>query len=160
MEKSRLKPSKQSAKRLSRFAIAGIFNTGLDFAILNALVFSFHMPKIGANIISSSVAMAVSYLLNHHFVFEEKRDHSAHRFVVFIVITAVGLYGLQNLVIFIFSHTFTAPAHGFYNAINWLLPEVFSKEFVELNFAKALATLASLTWNYLLYSRFVFSKDK
>lgn len=151
--------NKTRVKRWSRFALVGAFNTGLDFAILNALVFGFSLPKIGANIISSSIAMVASYVLNHRFVFRSDKAHSTRLFVTFIVITAVGLYILQNLVLYFFSHVFTAPAHLLYEFADWLMPGVFTKEFAELNFAKALATVASLLWNYVLYSRFVF-KDK
>src|SRR5688572_23787675 len=96
------KIGKTRVKRWSRFALVGAFNTGLDFAVLNALVFGLALPKVGANIISSSAAMIFSYMLNHRFVFRSDKAHSTKLFITFIVITAAGLYVLQSAVIYFF----------------------------------------------------------
>lgn len=143
-------------RRLGRFAIVGIFNTGFDFAILNSLVFMFGVPDIVANIISASVAASVSFFLNRRFVFMSRNQRTARQFIVFMTITLVGLYGLQNLIIYTFTNHLTAPSGWAFSVLNWLSPGTFSRDFVSLNFAKAVATFASLTWNYILYARLVF----
>lgn len=143
-------------KRVSRFAVVGIFNTLFDFAILNSLVFVLGQKTIIANIISGTIAATVSFFLNHSFVFKQGDKRTLRKFVTFICITMVGLYGLQNLIIFVLTHYFTAPADWCFDILNCLSADTFSREFVRLNFAKGVATLASLTWNYLLYAKLVF----
>lgn len=149
---------KLDKRRISRFAVVGIFNTAFDFAILNTLVFAFDLPNVGANVISGSVAVVVSYFLNLRFVFKTGDKKSARQFVLFILITLVGIYGLQNLIIYTLTHYLTAPSTWCFNLLELIKSDLFSKEFVRLNFAKAIATIASLTWNYILYARLVFKR--
>lgn len=147
---------KLKKRRLGRFAMVGIFNTGFDFAILNTLVFVFGAPRIIANIISGSAAALLSFLLNRSFVFKSAGQKSARQFIVFLIITLVGLYGLQNLIIYTLANHLTTPSDWCFDLLNWLKAGTFSQDFVRLNFAKVVATLASLTWNYVLYGRYVF----
>ena len=79
--------------------------------------------------------------------------------MIFIAITMLGLYGLQNILIYFLTHGFTAPSDWCFSLLEWLSSGTFSKEFVRLNFAKVIATIASLTWNYILYSRLVFKPN-
>lgn len=143
-------------RRVTRFALVGIFNTGLDFSILNALVFVFGVPDIAANIVSGTIAASISFFLNHRFVFSASRPKSAQNFLIFLAITMVGLYGLQNLIIYVLTHYLTAPASWCFDLLQWFRAGTFSRDFVRLNFAKVIATLASLTWNYFLYAKYVF----
>ncbi len=139
--------------------MVGVFNTGFDFGVLNALVFVFGFSDITANIISGTLAAAVSFFLNHSFVFKASGQGKLRKFIIFITITMVGLYGLQNLIIYALSHHFTTPSSWCFDLLNWLSPGTFNQDFVRLNFAKMIATLASLTWNYVLYAKFVFKQD-
>lgn len=143
-------------KRISRFAVVGLFNTAFDFGILNTLVFVFGLSSIAANIVSSTIAASASFFLNHSFVFKSGGQKTVRNFVVFLAITMLGLYGLQNLIIFTLTHYLTAPSGWCYDLLNWISEGTFSREFVQLNFAKGVATIASLIWNYFMYARFVF----
>ena len=148
-------------RRTSRFLVVGLFNTGLDFSILNALVFGFGLSRLPANIISSSVAMVMSYMLNHRFVFRHDEEKNLKQFLVFIVITAFGLLVLQNLTIYIFTHQLRSVPDAMHTVLDWVVSGVFTKEFIELNFGKAVATIVTMVWNYKLYQRFVFvAKNK
>lgn len=104
------------------------------------------------------MAVVLSFFLNHSFVFKEDGKRTLQKFVMFVAITMVGLYGLQNILIYLFTVQLTAPAGWAFDLLNWLTPGTFSKDFVSLNVAKAFATLASLTWNYFMYAKFVFKK--
>lgn len=149
---------KLNKRRISRFALVGIFNTAFDFGILNTLVFVFGLPNVGANVISGSVAACVSFFLNQRFVFKADKNKSGRQFIIFIIITAVGLYGLQNLIIYSLTNYLTAPSSWCYELLELIKSGMFSKEFVRLNFAKGVATIASLIWNYVLYGRYVFKQ--
>ena len=146
--------------RVSRFVAVGIFNTIVDFTILNTLVFIFDLGKLPANIISTLTAMSISYLLNHGFVFKDEHSRSGKQFALFLSITAFGLLVIQNIVIYIFVHFITWPADVIHAILDTTLPNSFSQEFVRLNVAKVIATLITMVWNYELYKRFVFKKVK
>lgn len=140
-----------------RFVFVGIINTIVDFSILNILVFVFGLNNIIANTISVSVAMLVSYLLNQTIVFRYQGKNHAKNIVLFVAITAFGLFVLQNLVIYLFVHLIHFPADWATSIIHTIGFENLSKEFISLNFAKAVATGVTMVWNYFMYKRFVFN---
>lgn len=132
---------KKHAEKL-RFAVVGGANTALDFVILFALTFA-GMDKIAANYVSTSVALIFSFLANKSFTFKHKTGNAKKQFALFIVITLIGLWTIQPLVIWLSSMA--------------LAPYV-TNEAINLFIAKLIATVASLIWNYILYSRIVFKK--
>jgi putative flippase GtrA len=149
-----------SSNSVIRFIAVGITNTIIDFAILNILVFAFGLNKIVANSISVTIAMLVSYSLNHYVVFRQSNENHARKFVLFIIITAFGLFAIQNLIIYFFVHIFTWPGNVATNVLHFIGLNQLSKAFVILNFAKAIASAATLVWNYFMYKKFVFTKSK
>lgn len=124
--------------RLVRFVIIGVLNTAIDFVILFALT-SAGMGLWLANIFSTSVALGFSFFANRSFTF--KSTGKINRQVLpFLLVTLTGLWLWQPLVIFTVTNVIDA-AWG--SAIVLLI-------------AKTLATVVSMTWNYLLYNRVVF----
>ena len=140
----------------ARFVVVGIFNTIIDFSILNILVFGAGFNKILANSISVSIAMAVSYLLNNYVVFRHKEKHHAAKIMLFVIITAFGLFVMQNCIIYFLVHVFTFPGNLATTIIHGIGAKSLSHSFIALNIAKALATAVTLVWNYFMYRRFVF----
>lgn len=132
---------KKHAEKI-RFAIVGGANTALDFIILFALTFA-GIDKIAANYISTSVALIFSFFANKSFTFKHKTGNAKKQFILFIVITIAGLWILQPLIIWI--------------STNALAPYI-TNQALNLFIAKLIATVASLIWNYILYSRIVFKK--
>jgi putative flippase GtrA len=65
--------------------------------------------------------------------------------VYFLLITLVGLWIIQPIII---------------NLVKLLVEQWLLNSSVILLIGKLLATCVTLVWNYLLYSRFVFKKDK
>ena len=132
---------KKHAEKI-RFAIVGGANTALDFIILFALTFS-GMDRIAANYVSTSVALIFSFFANKSFTFKDKTGNSKKQFILFIVITLIGLWVIQPIIIWVSTNA---------------LEQYIANEAVTLFIAKLIATIASLIWNYLLYSRLVFKK--
>lgn len=122
-----------------RFALVGGFNTALDFVILFALTFA-GMDKIVANYFSTGISLIFSFFANKKFTFKHKSGNAKKQFTLFLIITIVGLWAIQPLVIWIVTSIF----------------EPYLNEAINLFIAKLIATIASLIWNYLLYSRLVF----
>ena len=132
---------KRHAQKI-RFGIVGLANTALDFAILFLLV-AFGLDKIPANFISTGVAFVFSFFVNKSFTFKNKGGNVKKQFAVFILVTIIGLWVIQPLVISSVSGALVTTGWE-----NWII----------LFVAKVIATVASLIWNYLFYSRLVFKK--
>lgn len=127
-----------------RFVLVGGVNTVVDFAILFTLVNLCSVPTFAANIVSTTAALSVSYVLNKKAVFGDADTSDIKQIALFVVVTLVGLWIVQGVVI-----TLVSP----------LLQTLGGKN-GSLFIAKLIATLFSLTWNYLWYSRVVFHRRK
>lgn len=130
---------KQHAEKF-RFALVGGFNTALDFGILFLFV-ALGGDKIVGNYISTSVAFIFSFFANKTFTFKAKSGNARREFFVFMIVTLFGLWVLQPLII--------AGASAALTPLGLTDPVV-------LFIAKLAATIVSLIWNYILYSRIVF----
>ncbi len=133
---------KRHAEKL-RFGVVGIANTALDFAILFLLV-GMGLDRIPANFVSTSIAFVFSFFVNKSFTFNSIGGNVKRQFALFIVITVFSLWVIQPIVIV---------------TMSWLLAGLGLDSSVELFIAKLVATIASLIWNYIFYSRLVFKKQ-
>ena len=122
-----------------RFAFIGGINTAIDFGILFLLT-ALGLDKLVANFFSTSVAFVFSFFANRTFTFKSTGS-AKKQFLPFLAVTLTGLWVLQPLVIL---------------AITQLLHSL--DQALALFIAKLIATVVSLIWNYILYSRFVFKK--
>ena len=128
--------------QLLRFGIVGGANTALDFGLL--FVFKFiGIPIEIANIMSTGLAFIFSFFANKKYTFKTTNTNVIREMILFVIITLTGLWGLQTLII--------ALTHN-------PLTQLMGNTDVALLVAKLLATVASLTWNYLFYSKLVFKK--
>lgn len=128
--------------QLLRFGLVGGVNTALDFGLLFILKF-IGVPVELANIMSTGTAFVFSFFANKKYTFKSTGSNVMREIILFIVVTLTGLWVLQTLVI---------------NLLHQPLTSLVGNDDMGLFVAKLLATLVSLTWNYLLYSRVVFKK--
>lgn len=134
---------KKHAEKL-RFGLVGIANTALDFAILFILV-GLGLNSIASNYVSTAIAFIFSFFVNKSFTFKSTVGNVKKQFALFIIITIFSLWVIQPIVIV---------------AATWLMSGLGLNESIVLFVAKILATGASLVWNYVFYSRFVFKKKE
>ncbi len=132
---------KKHAEKI-RFALVGGVNTALDFGILFILTF-LGMDKIVANYFSTGIALIFSFFANKSFTFKHQGGDAKKQFALFLVITLAGLWILQPIIIW---------------ACTSALAPYLTNNAINLFVAKLIATIASLIWNYFLYSRLVFKK--
>lgn len=153
------------ARRVGRFGVAGVINTLVDYTLFISITKVFALP-LGrvwlAKLASGAVAMACSYLLNHHWVFRPESGSHLRRAVRFAVVTAIGSFGIQLGFVQLFSSVVPQPGEWVFNLLSGagltgLAPAVLTLSFVIKTVAFGLGTVASLTWNYLAYRRIVFS---
>jgi len=140
-----------------RFLITGFFNTGLDFLLLNTMVFFFGTYPLVANTISVSIGITISYILNHKFVFRSGEQLSLRKYVTFFAITGFSSLVIQNSIIYGFE---VASKTSFGHSIV-LVSAVMNSDALRLNVAKAVAVLIGMVWNFMFYKFVVFrKKDK
>lgn len=135
-----LKKIKSSQK--FRFVLIGGINTLLDFGLL-FLLKSLGLPVITANIISTTISFVFSFFANRTYTFKSNGNNLKRELILFTLVTLFGLWVLQTLVI---------------KGVLLALAPTPLEASLQLFIAKIIATVFSLSWNYLLYSRIVFTK--
>lgn len=136
--------AKKHADKL-RFTIVGSINTVIDFSILFTLTTFFNVPKELANFISTFVAFLFSFFANKKYTFKSTSKNLKKQFLLFTIVTLFGLWVIQTIIITVITPVFT---------------NLGVNKPAALLISKLIATLASLIWNYTLYSRVVFKKSK
>lgn len=131
-------PLAMTESRGVRFIVVGLLNTSIDFAILFLLT-QFGMGVFFANMISTSVALAFSFIANRSITFRAGGDPRG-QIVKFAVVTLIALWLVQPAII---------------TAVSVLLAGHMSESLVLL-VGKGCATIVSMIWNYFLYAWFVF----
>ena len=125
-----------------RFGIIGGINTALDFGLLFVFSSLFGIPRGFANMLSTSFSFIFSFFANKRYTFKSSsKENVVREMVLFTVVTLFGLWVIQGLI------------------IHFLTPVIINlgtTEELALLASKLIATVASLIWNYLLYSRVVF----
>jgi putative flippase GtrA len=135
----------RESNRIRRFVAVGGLNTAIDVAIFSLLSVMFHLNVFKANVVSTSSALDISYILHSRFTFMS--GLKTKTFIMFILITLSGLWLLQPLIILLLAPLLeaTLPLH------NLKIPVIA---------AKIAAIGATLVWNYLGYSKIVFASKK
>ena len=126
-----------------KFAVVGGFNTALDFSILFGLNFIGLDPVI-SNIFSTGISFVSSFVLNKKITFKSEhktRKELLREMIMFTIVTLFGLWVIQSAVIALISP---------------IISSFIDSSSIVLFLAKCIATLFSLTWNFILYKRVVF----
>ena len=154
-------------KQIGKFTVVGIANTVIDITILNILVLVLHFNTqiqifgfsyLVANFISVTIAMINSYLLNKYWTFKSKEKKNLTQEVIkFFFITIIGMYAIHQLVFNFLNIYWLWPTHFIVNIFH-LIGVISLDNLISLNFAKFLAILVSLTWNFIFYKIWVFKK--
>jgi putative flippase GtrA len=145
----RQNPLLKLIKQFSKFIIVGGINTGIDFLILNILIY---ITGITAgtelfilNCISFSAAVTNSYFMNKRWTFQDKTktEQEPIKFSQFFAVSIVGI--VINGLILTGITSYIPPLFGL-SAVLWA------------NIAKLMATGVSLIWNFIGYKFFVFKE--
>lgn len=133
-----------------KFSLVGAFNTAVDFAVLNVLIFLFGTGGHGElyvvfKTVSFLAAVVNSYYLNKTWVFARKNpvgeSPRAKEGALFLAISSIGL--LLNVAI----------SAGVFFIVTPILP--ISAHFAA-NIGASLGSGAVLLWNFLGYKYIVF----
>jgi putative flippase GtrA len=151
--------------QVGKFGLVGVLNTVIDYAIFIGItkVFSIPLNRVWvAKIISGTVAMINSFFFNQRWVFKAK-GRDLWQAARFLVSTAVGVLVIQTGLTQFFSSNWQNLGNFGYSVLNTLgiigvAPGIFTKAFVIKTVAFGMATVASLTWNFISYKFWVFRK--
>ena len=125
-----------------RFGAIGGINTLIDFGLLFVFSSILGIPREFSNIFSTTVAFVFSFFANKRYTFKSSsKENIVREMVLFTLVTLFGLWVIQGLIIYLLT-----PA----------IIEIGLSETIALLASKLIATIASLIWNYLLYSHLVF----
>lgn len=125
-------------QRFGRYLTVGMLSTLIDFGLFAGLTGWLGLPALTANTLSYSAGIINGYVLNRWWTYGDETQATSRRtlaaqFVQFALVSLVALIVNNTLVLCLTPalKTLTGPAYG------QLL-------------AKAIATLVSLGWNFLL----------
>ena len=136
-----------------RFLVVGCFNTAFDITLLVTILKIFNWSPLVANSLSVSIAITVSYFLNHHIVFRQTGGYSLKKYLRFFLVTGLGVIIIQDLVIYLVTDKFWVISK---TETVTLLQHATSVKTIQLLGAKLMGVLLGLAWNYLLYKYIVF----
>ncbi|MDR0979572.1 MAG: GtrA family protein [Candidatus Nomurabacteria bacterium] len=143
-------------KRIGIFALVGIFNTLFDYILF--MIFANFLGNVVASIVSATFAMIISFFLHKKYTWGDRKTSRASM-LQFLVSTATVMWGVRPFAIWgltAASTSFMAPLYGFAHFILSFL----SYEFVVRTGIFAIATLFTLTINYIIYNKFIFRQHK
>lgn len=92
--------NKKLIKQLFIFGIVGVVAFLIDFGIYKFLTIVFDMNYLLANFIGFAVSVIANYIASIKWVFEVKRKQDKKAFIIFVILSAVGL-GINELVMYI-----------------------------------------------------------
>ena len=134
-------------KELIRFGAVGFINALIDFSVLNFLLWMFQVhsgsPLLVCNICAFCCANINSYFWNKSWTFRHKGRLTFSEYSRFFWLSLVGL-ALNSLVLMIMVEVFA--------------PLRLEDTLLWVNFAKIVATLVSLSWNFFAYRCIVFNR--
>ncbi len=163
----------QEKAQVGKFAVVGVINTLIDYVILNLLVFfgfTTALMVLGqeflvANIISVFIAMINSFVLNKQWTFRGESGNVYLQILKFFVVTVIGMFVIHQVIFNLFY--VNGGITGLFSFVSLFvvaivhtlrLDVIFSDQFIILNFAKSIAIIASLVWNFIGYKFVVFKK--
>ncbi len=134
--------------QFSKFLVVGFINTGIDFAVLNLLMyFTKETTGIYYSIfksISFAVAVTNSYFMNKHWTFGSPEQAKASEFMKFLGVNIIG-WGINVSTASYLVNIVGAP-NGF-SPVLWA------------NIGAVSAVIVTLFWNFLGMKFFIFKKQ-
>ncbi len=135
--------------QIVRFVEVGVFNTAIDFGILNLLIWitgiTGGLAIAPLNAASFLCATTNSYFWNRIWTFEKKEKATGREFVQFLIVSGIGI-GLNTGIVVV--------------GTGWLAPWAGLSGGAWVNIMKVIATLVSMVWNFLGYKFIVFKASE
>lgn len=135
-----------------KFCIVGAINTLVDVSIFTALHAGLGWGVLASNIVSTSLALGLSYILNRRYTFPtDKVSHK--RTALYFAVTLTGLWILAPLTI---KALMNLDWHIHYTQP--FITLLGHEEALQAAIPKLISVVVTMAWNYVWYSRVVFAK--
>lgn len=146
--------------QIGKFVIVGGINTGIDFVVLNILMFmtGYSEGPYFAVLkgLSFIVAVTNSYIMNKFWTFKEKgKTDVSRQFTQFFIVSLIGM-GINVTVASLVVNFIPRPS--------FIADIVVGSKTIQgvvlwANVGTLTATFAALVWNFIGYKMFVFKKQ-
>ncbi len=141
-----------------------MLNTLTDYVAFMLLtrIFSIPLDRVWtAKLVSGGLAMTISFLLNRRWVFASRDAGHAGQVMRFLIATISASWGIQLGLTQLFSSVWPVPGLVGFAVLRRLgmtsvAPGVLTEPAAIKTAAFALATCASMAWNFVLYRTWVF----
>lgn len=156
----------EATKQVEKFGLIGIMNTLIDYVLFISITKVFSIPLDQAwiaKIPSGAVAMVNSFYFNKTWVFKHKKGDVREQGAKFLVSTLIGVFVIQTGLVRFFTSEYTFFGEVAFEiaqsiGVTSLLPAVITYAFVIKTVAFGLATIASMTWNFVVYKYWAFRR--
>lgn len=161
VDAARMSNPRAAGRQVARFAAAGVINTAIDYLAFMLLTWALRLPLERAWIAkaaSGTLAMINSFILNRRWVFHGATSAGGARQIArFLAVTLIGTFVVQLGGTHLLSAIWPGPGELAFRVVAAVhLDGLLPRAFVLPTFAFGIATLASMTWNFLAYRRWVF----
>jgi putative flippase GtrA len=144
-----------------------VVNTLTDYVVFMMLtrIFSIPLDRVWtAKLVSGGVAMTISFLLNRRWVFASRDAGRAGQAMRFVIATISASWGIQLGLTQLFSSVWPVPGLVGFAVLRRLgapsiAPGILTEPAAIKTAAFALATCASMAWNFILYRTWVFREN-
>jgi putative flippase GtrA len=142
-----------------RYLCIGTAVTLIDVAIFMLLSGSrYRFGAIAANCIATTVGLANGFILHLLLVFRPEEALLPLRFMKYVVIVAISVYGVQNLVIYTLAEVWRWPVRMVQvmaDSVAIAIPAVAGP--AERLFCKFSAVALGMVWNFFAFKCFVYA---
>jgi len=80
----------KEARKVAKFALVGLLNTGVDFAVFVMLVYGFQVPSVWAQLVSYAPGVVNSYFWNRLWTFRAAGSGTWREFARFATLNIVS----------------------------------------------------------------------
>jgi putative flippase GtrA len=155
-------------RQARRFVVVGGLNTLVDYVLFVGLTKLLHLPLDSvwvAKLISGTVAISISFLLNRRWVFGRSGAAVHHQAARFLAATAIGVYCIQAPLTQLLAGVYQRPGRVLYSVLRDIglaqaFPSVLTEPLATKTAAFVLATCCSMTFNFLAYRYWVFADGR
>ena len=154
-----LEPTESGFGQMVRFALAGLLNTAVDFAVTAVFltIFTFHYGYIPASSIGFLAGVALSYVLSVRWIFTHRSVPDRRlEFTLFLVIGIVGLV-LHAWLLYIMVDT--SPVREMIMQLADKTVKLFVPEEANVWFSKIVVTVIVFFWNFFARKYFLFRSN-
>jgi putative flippase GtrA len=89
--------------RMAKFALVGVFNTGLDFAVFIFLVYGLSFTSVWAQVLSYGIGVVNSYWWNGKWTFQSTGRGTWREMLRFVALTAVS-FAAATVLLLVLEH--------------------------------------------------------